>query len=267
MSALAQFSLPSLRVCVGLLVAAALTACATPANNYDPLESINRPIYSLNKTVDNAVVRPVAKAWSEYLPNPVQKGVHNVFSNIGDVFAIPAALLQGKGEDSIYSVWRVVLNTTVGIGGIFDVASEIGIKKSEEDFGQALGYWGVPSGPYLMLPFMGPATARDVIDPAVKLAYGPTNYIEPDTAAMAYVAVNVIDTRVQYLPVDKLLDEQYDPYAYLRDTYLQNRWYKVHDGNPPSPLKMAADVDDELDLPSASAPEASPASGVAGAQP
>lgn len=249
MQALVSLRGISFRALFACSALALLSACATPANNYDPLESINRPIYSFNKTVDNAVVRPVAKAWSDYLPSPVQTGVHNVFSNIGDVFAIPAALLQGKGDEMGESIWRVVLNSTIGIGGLFDLASEIGIKKSDEDLGQALGYWGVPTGPYLMLPFLGPVTARDTVDTAVKFAYGPSNYIEPDALAYSYIGVNAIDARAQYLPFDKLLDEQYDPYAYLRDTYLQNRWYKVHDGNPPEPLKMAIDVEEELDLP------------------
>ncbi len=225
-----------MRFLLASLFALALAGCATPHNNYDPLESINRPIYSLNKGVDTVALRPLADTWSKYMPDPIQKGVHNFFENIADIFAIPAAALQGKFQDAGNGLERVFVNTTVGVAGLFDVASDLEIPKSDEDFGQVLGYWGVPTGPYLMLPFLGPKTVRDTVDPAIHFAVGPTSYITPDGARYAYIGMDAIDTRTQLLPFDKVLAEQYDEYAFIRDTYLQRRWFKVHDGNPPHPL-------------------------------
>ncbi len=233
---------------LGLVALTLLAGCATPRNNYDPLESINRPVYAFNKGVDKVALRPLATAWNDYLPSPVQKGVHNFFENIVDLFAIPAALLQGKGTDAANSLGRVVVNTTAGVGGLIDWADDLKIPKSQEDFGQVLGFWGIPTGPYLMLPLLGPVTARDIVDPAVRFAVGPTTHINPDSARYAYVGVNGVDARVQLLPLDKVLAEQYDQYAFVRDTYLQRRWFKVHDDNPPHPLPLAGDEEEPLPL-------------------
>jgi phospholipid-binding lipoprotein MlaA len=247
-----------MRCLIAFLLAWVLVGCATPGNNYDPLEPINRPIYSLNKGVDTVALRPLANTWKEFMPEPVQQGVHNFFENISDVFAIPAAALQGKFKDAGSSMLRVLANTTLGMAGLFDVASDMEIPKSNEDFGQALGYWGVPTGPYLVLPLLGPTTARDVVDPAIHLTVGPTRWIEPDGAAYAYMGMNAIDLRTQLLPLDKVLAEQYDEYTFVRDTYLQRRWFKVHDGNPPHPLPMGNDeadaADNEVAKPVASKP-------------
>lgn len=218
-----------------------LTGCATSRNNYDPLEAVNRPVYAFNKGVDRVILHPVATAWTTVVPPPLQWGVHNFFENIADIFAIPAALLQGKGKDAGNSLGRVLINTTAGVGGLIDVASDFNFPKSQEDFGQVLGYWGVPSGPYLMLPFLGPVTTRDVIDPAVRVVAGPTSYISADSARYAYVGVNAVDGRAQLLSLDKTLAEQYDEYAFVRDAYLQRRWFRVYDGDPPHPLPMAGD--------------------------
>lgn len=254
-----RFAMRNSILCIAAL--GLLAGCATPRNNYDPLESINRPIYSFNDGVDKAVLRPLAKGWTDYMPSPMQKGVHNFFENIVDLFAIPAALLQGKGTDAANSLGRVVVNTTVGIGGLIDVANTLEIPKSEEDFGQMLGFWGVPSGPYLMLPLLGPVTARDAVDPAVRFTAGPTTYINPEGVRYAYVGVNAVDTRAQLLPLDKMLDDQYDRYSFIRDTYLQRRWFKVHDGSPPYSLPMAADFEDAQANGEASASAPAPANG------
>lgn len=219
-----------------------LAGCATPHNNYDPLESVNRPVYAFNRGVDRVLLKPLARTWTDVAPDPVQKGVRNFYQNIVDLFAVPAALLQGKGTDAANSMARVVANTTIGIGGLIDVASkEFKIPRSEEDFGQVLGFWGVPSGPYLMLPLLGPTTARDIVDPAVQVVAGPSTWIDSDAASLAYTGMDAVDTRAQLLPLDKTLAEQYDKYAYIRDGYLQRRWFKVHDGNPPHALPMNGD--------------------------
>ncbi len=226
-----------------LLAALLCTACATPQNNYDPLESINRPIYDFNSGLDQHLVRPVAKAYSEYIPPPLRSAVGNFFGNLDDLFGIPAALLQAKGTAAAKSTGRVVLNSTLGVGGLIDWASDLPIEKQNEDFGQMLGYWGVPSGPYLMVPFYGPLTLRDSSDNLLRLAWGPLDYIDPLAGQIAYYSTYVIDLRASLLPLDATLQEQFDPYSFVRDTYLQRRWFKVHDGNPPYPLPLGSDAE------------------------
>ena len=218
-----------------------LVACATPQNNYDPLESVNRPIFAVNKAVDDAVLRPVSKGYAQYIPPSLRKGVDNFFENIDDLFAIPAAMLQGKATPACKSFGRVLVNTTFGVGGLIDWASDLPIEKQEQDFGQALGQWGVPSGPFLMVPFYGPLTVRDTIDPLARLAWGPIDYIDDLSGQIAYYSVYIIDARSQVLSLDAVLQEQADPYAFIRDSYLQRRWFKIHDGNPPHPLPMSDD--------------------------
>lgn len=230
-----------MRCLIACFFALTLAGCATPRNNYDPLEPINRPLYSLNKGIDTVALRPLAVTWTTVMPEPVQKGVHNFFENISDLFAIPAAALQGKFEDAGNGLGRVLVNSTMGLAGLFDVATEWKISKSDEDFGQMLGYWGLPSGPYLMVPGLGPKTVRDSIDPVIRLAVGPSRFITPESASYVYIGIGVIDGRAELLPLDKMLLDQYDEYAFVRDTYLQRRWFKVHDGNPPYPLPMGND--------------------------
>jgi phospholipid-binding lipoprotein MlaA len=221
-----------------------LVGCATPQNNYDPLESINRPIFAVNKAVDDAVLRPVSQGYVRFIPPPLRKGVDNFFENIDDLFAIPAAILQGKGTPASKSFGRVLVNTTLGVGGLIDWASDLPIEKQDQDFGQALGQWGVPTGPFLMVPFYGPLTLRDSADPLVRLAWGPIDYIDDLSGQIAYYSVFIINTRSQLLPYDAVIQEQSDPYAFIRDSYLQRRWFKIHDGNPPHPLPMGDDDHD-----------------------
>jgi phospholipid-binding lipoprotein MlaA len=222
-----------------------LGACATPQNNYDPLEKINRPIYAVNKAVDDTVLRPVATGYTRFIPQPLRKGVSNVFDNIDDLFGIPAALLQGKATVASRSFGRVLVNTTVGVGGLIDWASDLPIEKQDEDFGQALGFWGVPTGPYLMMPFYGPLTLRDSAEPLARLTWGPLDYYSTLASQLTYYSAYIVDTRSQLLPLDKVLQEQTDSYAFIRDGYLQRRWFKVHDGNPPHPLPMGEPDDSE----------------------
>lgn len=230
-----------------LPLALLLAGCATPQNNYDPLESVNRPIYAFNDSVDKAVLRPVAQGWSNYVPSGVQQGVRNFFGNIDDLFGIPAALLQGKWHAAGEGTGRVVLNSTFGLAGLIDIGSDVPFKKQDEDFGQALGYWGVPSGPYLMIPFYGPMTLRDSVDPLSRLAWGPIDYIDPLAGQISYYSVAMVSLRAELLPLDATLQDALDPYAFIRDTYLQRRWFKVYDGEPPHPLPMALDGDGDDD--------------------
>jgi len=247
-----------------LLPVLLLAACATPQNNYDPLESVNRPIYRFNDTVDRYALKPVATGYRNYTPKPVQTGVGNFFGNIGDLFAIPPALLQGKVFEAEANLMRVLVNTTVGVVGLLDVASKMDIPKTDADYGQTLAKWGVGSGPYLVLPFFGPSSARDTVNPVTSfLISGPTTWIDDWGGKAAYIGTNAIHIRSQLLPLDRMLVDQPDPYAYLRDAWLQRRWSQVHDGDPPHPLPFGDPEEDLLqDLP----PEAPPASAPAQAQ-
>lgn len=223
-----------------------LSACATPHNRYDPLEPINRPIFDFNQDVDRAFVRPITRGWEEYVPEFIQAGVSHFFDNIAEIYALPAALLQGQFKTSLIGLGRITINMTLGGGGLFDPASEMHISKNNADFGQALAYWGVPSGPYLVLPFLGPYTLRDVVNPAVAQVYGPASYIKSSAGKISYTSLYMVDTRVRYLKTDKVIEDQVDPYIFLRDTYLQYRWSKSHQGHPPYPLPLW-DQDNQFD--------------------
>ncbi|GLS04222.1 lipoprotein [Chitiniphilus shinanonensis] len=236
------------RLLPALLAGALLTGCATPRNNYDPLEPINRETYALNRALDRAVLKPTATAYAKHVPQPVQKGVSNFFGNIDDLFSTLAALLQFKGTAAAHSGSRVLVNTTVGIGGLIDWGTGLGMRKGEEDFGQVLGFYGVPTGPYLMLPLYGPLTLRDSVEPIGRYFAGPLDFIESDAWSVGYYAMYLVDSRVRLLPLDTLLESQPDEYAYIRDAYLQRRWAAVHDGHPPHPLPLGElDDDDQLD--------------------
>lgn len=226
-----------------------LGACATPQNNYDPIEPVNRGIFAVNNAVDKAVLKPAAEAHEKYSPGPVKQGASNFFNNIDDFFASFCALLQGKGSEAGHSMGRVAVNTTLGMFGLVDWASDMGLKKSDEDIGQALGSWGMGSGPYLMIPLRGPTTLRDSSDLAVRFFADPLQIWDGSqdlsTQVIRYGAWG-IEQRRQLLPLDPLINAQADPYAYMRDAYLQRRYFRVWDGNPPQPLQLGP-TDEELD--------------------
>lgn len=212
-----------------------LSGCASTANK-DPLEGFNRGVYKFNDVADKAVIKPVAGAYKAVLPSPVRSGVGNFFDNLGTFVSVINDLLQFKFDKAAEGAGRFVINTTFGIAGLIDVASMDGIEKRKEDFGQTLGYWGIGSGPYIVLPFLGPSTLRDtaglIVDTA---AFDPLGYVDdPATRNSAY-ALKFLDKRAQLLPGSDLLDEAaLDPYAFMRDAYLQRREHQIHDGNPPS---------------------------------
>jgi phospholipid-binding lipoprotein MlaA len=222
------------------------TGCATGpnANPKDPLEPMNRKIAVFNDTLDDNVLKPVATGYRDYTPQLVQTGVSNFFRNLSDVLSTLNNGLQLKGRDTAESLMRVVVNTTFGIYGIFDVATPIGLQRHPEDFGQTLGYWGVPDGPYLVLPIFGPSTVRDASMLPVELSLDLVG--QHDVAAERNVAVfaRIVDKRASLLKTTNLLsDAAIDKYSFTRDGYLQFRRNQVFDGNPP-------DVD-QLEDPSA----------------
>lgn len=210
-----------------------LTGCASTANNpKDPYEGFNRAMFSVNEGID-VVAKPIAQGYDAAAPLPVKAGIGNFFGNIYDVWTAVNNLLQGKGGDAMSDLGRVLINTTVGIGGVFDVASEMGLEKHAEDFGQTLAVWGVPEGDYLYWPLIGPRTTRDTFGWMVDAAADPVWRVDDVALRNSLVGVRFIDLRASLLPTDKVVEQAaFDKYNYIRDAYLQNRRSAVRDGNP-----------------------------------
>lgn len=214
-----------------------MTGCATTSQSTsanDPLEGYNRAMYKFNDAVDTAIIKPVAKGYDTVVPDPISQGVSNFFSNLDDITVIFNDLLQGKFYQAYRDTHRFVLNTTVGVAGIFDVASLSGLHKNDEDFGQTLGVWGAEPGAYVVLPFFGPRNVRDTFGLIGDMFTDPLMYVEGDDARFALIGTRVVDTRANLLKAEKVLDEAAtDEYSYVRDAYMSRRQYLVHDGNPP----------------------------------
>ncbi len=202
----------------------------------DPFESYNRTIYAFNEHFDQAVAKPVAQAYQNVMPNWADKGITNFFSNLNDVIVLANDLLQFKLKQAASDTARIAFNTTAGLFGFIDVASHMDLPRHKEDFGQTLGYWGIPSGPYFVLPFLGPSSLRDTAGLGVDYAYvDPVlNNVDHHTSRNGLFLVNFIDTRADLLGVSRLLETAaLDPYIYTREAYLQRRQYYVYDGDPP----------------------------------
>ena len=243
-------------IVASIFLAFMLTGCATQANK-DPLEGLNRGIYKFNDTADKAVVKPIAGAYKAVLPNPVRTGVNNFFDNLGTVVTTINDLLQFKFGKAMDDAGRFVINSTFGILGVIDIASMDNVPKNNEDFGQTLGYWGVGNGAYLVLPFLGPSTLRDTSGFIVDtVAFDPIGYVDnPRTRNQLHV-VKYIDKRAQYLPASDLLDDAaLDPYAFMRDAYLQRRESQVQDGDV-TKMDTSYDESDLFEVPAAEAPPA-----------
>lgn len=239
---LATVPLASLLLCLPLAVQAeepATEPVAEPAAG-DPLEGLNRGVYRFNDTADRALVKPAAKAYRAVLPSFVRRGIGNFVSNLGSTTTLANNLLQAKWKAALDDATRLVINTTFGIGGLFDPASEAGLPRNDEDFGQTLGRWGVPSGPYLVLPLMGPSTLRDAIglypdvltDGRRMAARHAFEKGDEDRDPFLLVAggLTLLHQRERLLDLEQTLEGAFDPYAFLRDAYLDRRRFQVADG-------------------------------------
>lgn len=203
----------------------------------DPYEGFNRAMFAVNETLDRYALRPVAQAYDAGVPVPVRSSVGNFFGNVGEVWVGTNSALQGKGTEAGSSLARFLINSTVGIFGLFDVASEMGIYRGNEDFGQTLAVWGVGDGPFLFFPVIGPRTTRDSFGWAVDTMVDPVGQIDYDATRLGVTAVRVVDIRAGLLPADKVLEQAaLDKYAYVRDAYLQRRQNLIYDGRPPRSL-------------------------------
>jgi phospholipid-binding lipoprotein MlaA len=195
---------------------------------------MNRALYQFHDTVDTAVVKPVARAYIDIVPEFVRTGVSNVFNNIEDLISAVNSLLQGKLDKFDDDLARVVLNTAFGVGGIFDLASMVGIERGNEDFGQTFGAWGLPQGPYLFVPFFGPTTVRDGSGTIVRIMVGPVGYIGEVPLRNSLYGLGAVDLRAQALSAGAIVDTAaLDRYLFIRNAYLQRRRYLLYDGKPP----------------------------------
>lgn len=208
--------------------------CASATSPQDPLEPMNRKLYQANEVLDKYAVKPVVKAYTRALPPFVRTGVSNVFNNVSDLYSGINDLLQAKPRKAVDDFGRVAVNTTVGIVGLFDVASKWGLVRGDEDFGQTLGYWGLGQGPYLFLPIFGPTTIRDGTGAVVRIYTDPVNYIDDEGVRNGVKVLSVVDQRSQADDILNMVDTAaLDRYRFIRSSYLQRRLYVVHDGEPP----------------------------------
>ena len=251
---------------------ATLGGCATN-NPKDPMEPLNRAVFKFNDTVDQVALKPAATAYKRVTPSFVQTGVNNFFGNLSDIWTGLNNLMQGKGEAGMSDLTRVSLNSTFGLLGLLDIASEAGLKKHNEDFGQTLGYWGVPSGPYVMLPLLGPSTVRDTSGLPLDMAADVWRLKDPTHVRNIGAGVRVIDQRATILDASNLMEEAaLDRYEFIRDGFLQRRQGQVFDGeasrkdlkekdSPPDAKSIKAAYADDPALPPAAstAPASAPA--------
>jgi len=220
-----------------VVIALSATACSSiPADQRvesDPWEPLNRPLYSVHTTFDNLTTKPLAKGYRKIMPGPVRKGVSNFFRNLTTPRSIINNLLQGKPKQGFSEFGRLLFNSTLGIGGLIDIASMGGMEEYREDFGQTAAVWGVPDGPFVMLPILGPQTLRDAILMPVNIIVDPLFQYDNSSVRDKLYILRVIDLRYQFLTADKFLESSKDRYITTRESYLQNREYEIYDGNPP----------------------------------
>jgi phospholipid-binding lipoprotein MlaA len=239
---------------------ALLAGCAsTGAPPADPLEGLNRGTYAFNDAVDRAVLKPVAKGYQAVTPVFVRSGVSNAFGNLGDVSVSLNNLLQGKPRDALTDAGRFLVNSTLGVLGLFDVATQMGLEKHEEDFGQTLGKWGVGAGPFLVVPFMGPSTVRDSAGRFADSYAGWARQVDHVPTRNATYGLEVLNIRANLLGAGDALDQAaLDKYQFLRDAYLQRRLRMVHDGKAPQEAldKLEDDLSPPRTAPAAPQPAA-----------
>ncbi|MDE2070268.1 MAG: VacJ family lipoprotein [Gammaproteobacteria bacterium] len=257
------------RLCLAAALAL-LTACASTPPDYttqvkDPWEKLNRVTYAFNDKLDKAVARPVARQYVRAVPLPTRNGIHNFLSNLGEPVTILNDLLQGRVGQTFKDSARFVVNSTVGLAGWFDVAKHMDLPQHDADLGETLAHWGVPAGPYVVIPFLGPSDLRD------GLSLYPDYHANPLTNDMqaryrnAGTLSDAIDTRAGLLDLDSTLDNAFDPYSFMRDAWIQHRRFELYNGNPPAQFPdypdLPPDDSDQGTAPAAGTVSAPPAAG------
>ena len=221
-----------------LLALAFAGGCAStgPGVARDPLEPLNRAVFAFNDQADQLLVRPAARAYQAVVPEVLRIAIGNVLGNLFEPWAAVNQLLQGKPVEAISGAARFVLNSTLGLGGVVDIATPIGLERQPEDLGQTLGRWGLPAGPYLVLPLLGPSSLRDAAGTVGAWRFDPVWHAAEEDLRAAYTFLLVLDTRVRMLGTERVIEgASLDRYSFIRDSYLQRRRNLVFDGNPPPP--------------------------------
>lgn len=211
------------------LLAIALSGCATTGKNAsDPFEPANRAVFEFNDILDRTVLKPTAKVYSTIIPSGIRAIISNIFSNIGEIFNIANNLLQGKPVETSESLLRFAVNTVFGLGGSMDIASKMGLMAHKQDFGLTLGKWGIPSGPYIVLPFFGPSSLRDTAGTGVQIFVDPVTNLPNVPFRNSAAGTRIVDTRANLLDASNLLEEAaLDKYSFVRESYLQRRQYLI----------------------------------------
>ena len=234
-----------------MALAIVLSGCANaPADDsgkaparaeHDPLEPLNRSLFSINNAVDRVTLKPIARGYKAVMPEFARRGVTNFSRNLFTPRSAINNLLQGKPGPGFTDLGRFIINTTIGIGGLIDVATAQGMPEYDEDFGQTLAVWGIPEGPYLFIPILGPKTLLDALATPINIFFDPLYHYDNSSVRDKIYALRLIDLRMRLLTAEALLEDSQDPYLTLRESYLQNRRFQIYDGNPPA-------TDEEEDL-------------------
>ena len=208
----------------------------------DPFEEINRTTFKINNSLDKSIARPVAKTYRSLTPDFLEKGISNFIFNIEDISICLNNLLQGKVKNGLSDVGRIIINSSLGIGGIFDIASSVGLAKHDEDFGQTLAVWGVPHGPYVVLPILGPSTLRDAVSLIPDAFLSPSIILDHERTIYSLKFLDLIDTRARYLGFESIVVG--DQYLFFKDAYYQNRQYEEKDGLVEDTFDIFDDLED-----------------------
>lgn len=239
---------------IGVLLIA--TGCATTGRTTpsDPLQGFNRGVYKFNDVLDRAALKPAAKGYRAITPRWFRAGVGHFFANLVYPTTIINQVLQGKPGLGLRDTGRFLVNTTIGIGGLLDVATPLGLESHDEDFGQTLAVWGVGSGPFITLPLFGPSSLRDAPSRIVDYFTDPLTYVDLDLGAeLGIRALDLVNARTELLSVDSTLQSSFDPYGFVRDAWAQNREFEIFDGDPPA--ETLEDFEEEEDAPKEESPE------------
>jgi len=222
-----------------LLLAVILTSCATPQNHYDPIESTNRVTDKVNDSIDRVSLKPLAKGYTAVVPKPMRTAVSNFYDNSTYMNTVLNDFLQGKGQQGFLDLMRFLINSTLGIGGLVDVASSMGLERHDEDFGQTLATWGIGQGAYIIYPLMGPNSVRNTPDFLTATATDPlfwAGFVLAPYVTIPVTVLKYVDERAQLLSASDMRDElSLDPYIFTREAWRQRREYLIYDGNPPTP--------------------------------
>lgn len=227
-------------ICICSFVSGCATLPPGAPVDYDPWEKQNRRLFRFNEAIDKVTLKPIAKGYRKIVPEPVRRGVTNFGQNLGAPRNMINNFLQGKPRHGFGELARFIVNTTIGIGGIFDIATASGLEAHPEGFGQTAAVWGLPAGPYVMIPFMGPQTLRSAVLLPANIEFDILHHVDESSVRDRLWALRTIDVRHRVLSLEDLLQDSKDPYISLRESYLQNQEFQIYDGDPP------IDDDDEF---------------------